>query len=56
MKHEISLSPTAIKQIETILSAGKGVEVKVIHEKRGVRLLIKSVSSKTEYDVVFSEC
>lgn len=55
MKHEISLSPAAIKQIEDILSAGKGVDIKLIHEKRGLRLLIREVSVKTKYDVVFSE-
>ena len=55
MKHEISLSPVAVKQIEDILNAGRGVEVKVIREKRGTRLLIRETMSKTKYDVVFSE-
>ena len=55
MKQEISLSPVAIKQIEDILSAGKGVDIKIIHEKRGKRLLIRETTVKTKYDVVFSE-
>lgn len=55
MKQEISLSPVAVRQIEEILTAGKNVSVKVIREKRGTRLLIKETSSRTKYDVVFSE-
>lgn len=55
MKHEISLSPVAIKQIEEILSAGKGVHIKVIREKRGLRLFIREYTEKTKYDTVFSE-
>lgn len=53
MKQEISLSPVAVKQIEDILSAGKSVDIKVIREKRGNRLLIRETCSKTKYDVVF---
>lgn len=55
MKQEISLSPIAIKQIEDILRSGKGVDIKVIREKRGTRLLIREMAVKTKYDVVFSE-
>ena len=55
MKHEISLSPAAVKQIEEILSSGHGAELKVVREKRGTRLLIKETTAKTKYDVVFTE-
>ena len=55
MKLVISLSPAAISQIEEILSSGKGVDIKIIREKRGNRLLIRETTVKTKYDVVFSE-
>ena len=48
MKLEISLSPAAIKQIESILSSGKAVEVRII----GGRLVIWEVTSKKKYEVV----
>ena len=55
LKREISLSPRAIAEIQTILSSGRAVYIKTVHEKRGTRLVIKEHSSKTKYDVVFSE-
>jgi hypothetical protein len=55
LKREISLSPRAVAEIENILSCGRAVYIKTIHEKRGTRLVIKENSSKTKYDVVFSE-
>lgn len=48
MKHEISLSPTAVRQIESILTAGKGVEMRVVNG----HLVIWETSSKKQYDVV----
>ena len=48
MKLEISLSPIAVKQIENILSSGKGVEMRVING----HLVIWETSSKKQYDVV----
>ena len=55
MRTAIRLSPIAVKQIEDILSEGKGVDIKVVREKRGDRLLIRELVTKTKYDVVFSE-
>lgn len=48
MKPEISLSPIAVKQMEEILSAGKGLEARVING----RLVIWETVSKKKYDVV----
>lgn len=51
-KHEISLSPTAIKQINDSLSAGKKVEIVVVNN----RLMIYEVPRSTrKYDVVIAE-
>lgn len=48
MKTEISLSPIAVKQMEEILSAGKGLEARVMNG----RLVIWETASKKKYDVV----
>ena len=48
MKHEISLSQTAVQMINEALSAGKGVELAV----RNGRLIIWETSSKKKYEVV----
>lgn len=48
MKLEISLSPSAVKQMEEILSAGKGLEARVING----RLVIWETASKKKYEVV----
>lgn len=55
MRTEIQLSPAAVRKIEEILTEGKSVDIKVVRERRGNRLLIKETSSKTKYDVIFSE-
>ena len=51
MKHEISLSPTAIRQIEEILSSGRDVQAAV----RNGHLVIWEVGSKKKYDVVVTQ-
>lgn len=51
MKHEISLSPTAVKQIEEILSSGRDVQAAV----RNGHLVIWEVGSKKRYDVVVTQ-
>ena len=51
MKHEISLSPTAIKQIEEILSSGRDVQAAV----RNGHLVIWEIGSKKKYDVVVTQ-
>ena len=48
MSQTISLSQTAIQEINEILSRGKGVEVAV----RNGRLVIWELSSKKRYEVV----
>ena len=48
MKPEISLSPTAVRQIEAILTSGKGVEMRVVNG----HLVIWETSSKKQYDVM----
>ena len=50
-KYEISLSPTAISQINEILSNGKDVQVSV----RGNRLIIWEMHSKKKYEVVVTQ-
>ena len=51
-KHEISLSPAAIRLINEILSSGKKAEVVVINN----RLMIYEVPRSTrKYDVTISE-
>lgn len=47
-KHEISLSPTAISQINESLSSGKDVQVAV----RNGRLIIWEIQNKKKYEVV----
>ena len=51
MKHEISLSPVAVKQMEEILSAGKGLEARVMN---GL-LVIWETASKKKYEVVVAD-
>ena len=51
MKLEISLSPTAVKQMEEILSAGKGLEARVMNG----RLVIWETASKKKYEVMVSQ-
>lgn len=48
MGTEIHLSPTAVKQIEEILTSGKGVEMRVMNG----HLVIWATSSKKQYDVI----
>lgn len=48
MRHEISLSPKAIQQINESLSNGKDVQVAV----RNGRLIVWEMTSKKKYEVV----
>lgn len=50
-KHEISLSPNAVSQINEALSSGKEVQIAV----RGNRLVIWEMSSKKKYEVVVAQ-
>lgn len=51
-KHEISLSPTAIKLLNEILSSGKKAEIVIVNN----RLMIYEVPRSTrKYDVTISE-
>lgn len=47
MTPEISLSPKAVKEINEILSRGKGVEIAV----RNGKLVIWEMNSKKKYEV-----
>lgn len=47
-KPNISLSPQAVSTINSILSAGKGVEIRVLNG----RLVIWETGSKKKYEVV----
>ena len=48
MTPAINLSPTAIQEINKILSRGKGVEIAV----RNGKLVVWELSSKKQYEVV----
>ena len=48
MKHVISLSPSAVSQINDALSNGKDVQIAV----RNNKLIIWEVSTKKQYEVV----
>jgi len=48
VRTEIQLSPVAVRQIEESLSAGKGLEIRVI----GGHLVIFETTSKKKYDVM----
>ena len=51
-KHDISLSPAAVKLLNEILSSGKKAEIVVVNN----RLMIYEVPRSTrKYDVVISE-
>ena len=50
-KPEISLSPTAIFQINEALSKGKDIQIAV----RNNRLIIWEISTRKRYDVVVSQ-
>lgn len=51
MRTEIRLSPTAVKQMEEILTSGKGLEARILNG----RLVIWETQSKKKYDVVIAE-
>lgn len=50
-KHEISLSPNAVSQINEVLSNGKDVQISV----RGNKLIIWETQSKKKYEVVVAQ-
>ena len=50
-KKEISLSPTAVSQINEALSNGRDVQIAV----RGNRLIIWETHSKKKYEVVVAQ-
>ena len=50
MTPEITLSPKAVKEINEILSRGKGVEIAV----RNGKLVVWELNSKKKYEVVIS--
>lgn len=54
MKHEISLSPTAIKLINEMLSDGKIVEIDV-HRKTHELMIFEKLPAKMKYRVVVAE-